>query len=257
MHWNVDPVLLKIGPIQIHWYGLLFATGLLGAYYIAEWMFKKEGKDTKLLEPLFLYIIIGLIIGARLAHVLFYDFDYYISHPIEILEIWKGGLASHGGFLGVIIALYIFSKKYNFSLSWLLSRGSIVAMLVATFIRIGNFFNSEIVGIKTNSSFGVIFDRVDSYPRHPVVLYEALSYFIIFLILLYLYKKMSYDKFTRLGFGLVLVLGFGARVFLEQFKTTQSEFASYLPLTMGQMLSIPFIIIGIILILKGLRASTK
>lgn len=253
MHWNIDPILLQIGPLKLHWYGLLFALGLLGGYYLTEWMFKRENKDTKLIEPLFLYIVVGMIIGSRLAHVLFYDFSYYLKHPLEVFAIWKGGLASHGGFLGVIIALYLFSKRYNFSFMWLLSRGGIVAMFVATFIRIGNFFNSEIVGAKTLAPWGVVFDRVDNIPRHPVVLYESFSYLLIFLILIYLYKKLPPQKFTNIGFSLTLILGFGARVFLEQFKTTQSEFATNLPLSMGQILSIPFIIIGFILLLKGLK----
>ncbi len=258
IHWNIDPIMLKLGPLQIHWYGLIFATGLLGGFYITEWMAKREGKDTKDLEPLFLYIVIGMVVGARLAHCLFYDFNYYAKHPLEILYIWKGGLASHGGFLGVILALYLYSKKYKtFSLSWLLSRGSIVAMFIATFIRIGNFFNSELVGKKSDFSFAVVFDRVDNFPRHAVVLYESFSYFLIFLILLFLYKKLSYQKFTKIAFGLVLILGFGARVFLEQFKTTQSEFVKEysLLLSMGQILSLPFIAIGIILLIKGLKSD--
>ena len=253
MHWNIDPILLQIGPLKLHWYGLLFASGLLGGYNLAEWMFKKEGKDLKLIEPLFVYIIIGMVLGARLAHCFFYDFSYFSKHPIEILYVWQGGLASHGGFLGVIIALWLFSKKYNFSFAWLLSRGSIVAMFIATFIRVGNFFNSEIVGKKTTTAFGVIFDRVDNFPRHPVVLYESLAYFTIFLILLYIYKKVSYQKFTNIAFGLVLILGFGVRVLLEQFKTTQSEFTTNTTLTMGQMLSIPFIILGAIILIYGLK----
>jgi len=253
MHWNINPILLDIGPIKLHWYGLIFALGLLGGYYITEWMFKKESKDIKLIEPLFVYVVIGMIIGARLVHCFFYDFSYFSSHPLEILYVWQGGLASHGGFLGVIIALWLFSKKYNFSFKWLLSRGSIVAMFIATFIRIGNFFNSEIVGNKTNSIFGVIFDRVDNFPRHPVVLYESFSYFVIFLLLIYLYKNISNKKFTNIAFGLVLILGFSTRVFLEQFKTQQSEFTTNAILSMGQMLSIPFIIIGAIILIYGLK----
>jgi prolipoprotein diacylglyceryl transferase len=255
MHWNINPILLKLGAIKLHWYGILFALGLLGGYYLTEWMFKKENKDTKLIEPLFLYIVIGMIIGSRLAHVLFYDFDYFYKHPIEIFYIWRGGLASHGGFFGVIIALWLFSKKYNFKFNWLLSRGTIVAMFTATFIRVGNFFNSEIVGIKTNSNFGIIFDRVDNYPRHPVVLYEAVVYFSIFLILIYLYKRISFEKFTKIAFGLTLFLGFGARFFIENYKSAQSEFASYLPISMGQLLSLPFIIVGVILLIYGLRSK--
>ncbi len=255
IHWNVDPILLHLGALELHWYGLLFASGLLGGYYLTEWMFKEEAKNQKLIEPLFVYIFVGMVIGSRMFHVIFYDPSYYFAHPLEILQIWKGGLASHGGFLGVIIALWLFSKKYNFSLKWLLSRGSIVAMFIATFIRIGNFFNSEIVGDKTNSNWGVIFDRVDSFPRHPVVLYESLSYFLIFLILITLYKRVSKEFFTKIAFGLTLVLGFGARVFIEQFKSVQSEFANSLPLSMGQLLSVPFIVVGVILIIFALKKS--
>ena len=254
-HWNIDPVMLHLGAIQVHWYGLLFAFGLLVGYNLTERMFKAEDKDVKLVEQLFVYVFIGMIVGSRAFHVIFYDPSFYFSHPLEIVKIWKGGLASHGGFLGVIIALWLFSKKYNFSLKWLLSRGSIVAMFIAACIRIGNFFNSEIVGDKTNANWGVIFDRVDSFPRHPVVLYESFSYFIIFLILIFLYKKLSKEMFTNIAFGLTLVLGFGSRMFIEQFKTLQSEFASSMPLTMGQLLSIPFIIVGIILIFIALKKS--
>lgn len=255
MTWNINPVAINLGAIKIHWYGIIFATGLFLAYNLTEYMFKKEGKNSKDIESLFVYVVVGMIIGSRLAHVLFYDLDFYLAHPLEIFMVWHGGLASHGGFLGVIIALWLFAKKYNYSYMWLLSRGAIGAMLIATFIRIGNFFNSEIVGLPTKSLFGVIFQRVDNIPRHPVVLYESLAYFIIFLILLTLYKKLSPQKFTKIGFGLVLVLGFGARVFLEQFKTAQSEFAYELPLTMGQLLSIPFIIIGAIILIYGLKSN--
>jgi len=251
--WNIDPVAINFGAIKLHWYGLLFATGLFLGYNLAEWIFKKENKDTKLLEPLFIYIVIGMVLGSRLAHVLFYDLDFYLAHPLEIFMVWHGGLASHGGFFGVIIALWLFSKKYNFSLAWLLSRGAIPSMIIAAFIRVGNFFNSEIVGIKTDSSFGVVFQRVDAFARHPVVLYEAFAYFIIFLILFILYKKLPPQKFSKIGFGLVLILGFGARFFIEFYKTAQSEFATYLPISMGQLLSIPFIIIGGIVIIYGLK----
>ncbi len=249
--WNIDPILLKIGPIQMHWYGLIFALGLLGAYSIAEYIFKREGRDTKLLEPLFLYVVIGLLVGARLAHVLFYDPDFYLAHPAEILKIWHGGLASHGGFLGLMMGLWLFSKKYKIELLWLLSRATIPAMLVAAAIRIGNFFNSEIIGKATDGTWGVIFSRVDSTPRHPVVLYESISYLIIFTLLFWLYKKLDEKKFTNIALGLTFLLGFSARFVLEYFKTAQSEFATALPITMGQLLSVPFIIIGILLIIRG------
>ena len=251
--WNVNPILFSFGAIKIHWYGVLFATSLLIAYYIGEWMFKRENKDIKLLEHLFIYIVVGLTIGARAFHVLFYDFDYYKAHPIEIFEVWKGGLASHGGFLGVIIALLLFCKRYNINFWWLISRVSIPAILVGAFIRLGNFFNSEIVGLPTNSNWGVVFTRVDNIPRHPVVLYESLSYFLIFFIMLYLYKKLSPNTFTKIGFASILILGFSARFILEYFKTSQSEFANHLPLTMGQILSVPYIVAGIILLIYSIK----
>ncbi len=251
--WNIDPVLLKIGPIQMHWYGLIFALGLLGAYSIAEYIFKREGKDTKLLELLFLYVVIGLLVGARLAHVLFYDPDFYFAHPAEIIKIWHGGLASHGGFIGLIAALWLFSKRYKVNFMWLLSRATIPAMLVAAAIRIGNFFNSEIVGKATDGTWGIIFSRVDSTPRHPVVLYESISYLIIFALLFWLYKKLDEKKFTNIALGLTFLLGFSARFVLEYFKTAQSEFATALPITMGQLLSVPFIIIGILLLIRGFK----
>ncbi len=252
-HWNIDPILFKIGPFQIHWYGLFFALSLLLAYFLAEWIFKREDKDIKLLEHLFIYIVIGLTIGARAFHVLFYDFDYYKAHPIEILEVWKGGLASHGGFLGVIVAILIFCKRYKVNFWWLISRVAMVAILVGAFIRVGNFFNSEIVGLPTNSNWGVVFDRVDNIPRHPVVLYESFSYFVIFFIMLYLYKRLSPDIFTKIGFGVVIILGFSARFILEYFKTAQSEFSNNLPLSMGQILSLPYIVAGIFLLIFSLK----
>lgn len=251
--WNIDPILIKLGPIQVHWYGLIFALGLLGAYSIAEYIFKREDQDRKLLEPLFLYIVIGLLVGARLAHVLFYDPDYYFDHPAEIIKIWHGGLASHGGFIGLIVGLWLFSKRYKFELLWLLSRATIPAMLVAATIRVGNFFNSEIVGKATDGSWGVIFSRIDSTPRHPVVLYESISYLTIFALLFWLYKKLDREKFTNIALGLTFILGFSARFMLEYFKTAQSEFATTLPVTMGQLLSVPFIFIGIILLIQGFK----
>jgi len=252
-HWNIDPILLNLGAIKLHWYGLLFASSLLIAYFMGEWMFKREKQDVKLLEQLFIYIVVGLTVGARLAHVLFYDLDYYLAHPLEVIQIWKGGLASHGGFLGVFIAIWLFCKRYNMSFLWVVSRAALPAMLVASFIRLGNFFNSEIVGKATNANWGVVFDRVDTIPRHPVVLYESISYFLIFLLLLYLYKKLPAQRYTNIAIGLVLTLGFSARFVLEYFKTAQSEFANDLPVTMGQLLSIPYIVVGLILLFFALK----
>ncbi len=248
MHWNINPIAFTLGPIQIHWYGIFFALGLLSAFYVGEYIFKKEGKDVKLLESYFLYLIIGITIGARLFHVFFYDFDYFMAHPLEILQVYKGGLASHGGVIGAIIATWLFCKKHNLNFWWLFSRAALGGLILAPFIRIGNFFNSEIVGLPTKSAFGVVFERVDNIPRHPVVLYEAFAYFLLFLISFYLYKKLSPQKFTQIGAGVIIAGVFIIRFFLEYFKTPQSEFANILPFSMGQMLSFPFILLGIIVI---------
>ena len=253
MVWNIDPIALHLGSVQMHWYGILFASGLLTAYFIGEWIFKKEGVDTKLLDPLFFYIVIGIVVGARLFHVIFYDPIYFSKHLLEILEVWKGGLASHGGAIGTILAIWLFSKKHNLSFSWLLARAMPSTFALATFIRIGNFFNSEIVGLKTNVAWSVIFERVDKFPRHPVVLYEAFAYFIIFIILLIMYNKLTKEQFTNTATGFGLFSAFTVRFFLEYVKTPQAEFANILPLSMGQILSLPFIALGLFLLLKGLK----
>jgi prolipoprotein diacylglyceryl transferase len=255
MVWDINPVAISIGNLSIHWYGIFFASGLLGAYFLGEYIFKKENLNPKLLEPFFIYLIIGITIGARLAHVLFYDLNYFKKHPIEIFYIWQGGLASHGGVIGAIVAIYIFCKKYKIDFSWMLSRSAFAAMILAPLIRLGNFFNSEIVGLPTKSAFGVIFKRVDNIPRHPVVLYESISYFLIFLLLFYLYKKLSSEQFTKIALGLVLFLVFLVRFILEYLKTPQSEFANILPLSMGQILSLPFIVLGLYFLLKFARNS--
>ncbi len=251
--WNIDPIALHIGAIQMHWYGILFASGLLSAYFIGEWIFKKEGVDTKLLDPLFFYIVIGIVVGARLFHVIFYDPIYFSHHLLEILEVWKGGLASHGGAIGAILAVWLFCKKYNIDFWWLIARAMPSTFVLATFIRIGNFFNSEIVGLKTNLPWGVVFERVDKFPRHPVVLYESFAYFLIFIALLIMYKKLTKEQFTNIATGFGIFSAFTVRFFLEYVKTPQAEFANILPLSMGQLLSLPFIALGLFLLIRGIK----
>jgi len=253
MVWNTDPIALHLGSIELHWYGITFATGLLLAYFIGEWIFKKEGVDTKLLDPLFLYIVIGITVGARLFHVVFYDPIYFMHHPLEILQVWKGGLASHGGAIGAILAIWLFSKKHKLDFWWLIARAIPSTFALATLIRVGNFFNSEIVGLPTKAPWGVVFERVDNLARHPVVLYEAFGYFLIFLLTIALYLKLDRDKFTKIIPGLSIALAFTLRFVLEYFKTPQAEFANILPLSMGQILSLPFIAGGIFLLLRGLK----
>lgn len=251
IYWDVNPEILKLGPFTIRWYGLLFALGFLIGYQIMLFIFKREKKKEADLNDLLWYIILGTVIGARLGHCLFYNPVYYLSHPLEIIQIWKGGLASHGGAIGILIAIYYFVKKKNqYSYLWLLDRIAIPTALGGSFIRLGNLFNSEIIGKPTNASWGFIFAAVDNVPRYPAQLYESIAYLLIF-IFLFAYYFRSNAKFKN-GFllGLFLVLVFTFRFFVEFIKEDQTYFEQYLPLNMGQILSIPFIIAGIYLLFR-------
>ena len=244
--WNIDPTIFKFGFLQVRWYSLLFVGSFIVGLYIMQYIFKKEGKDPEILDSLLVYLLVGTIIGARLVHCLFYEPNYYLKHPLEILFIWKGGLASHGGLLGAIIALWIFVKRYKLPFLWLMSRLSIPAMLTASAIRFGNFFNSEILGKPTQVPWAIIFEKFDQTPRHPAQLYEAISYLLIFFLLIYLYKrlpkKLSIYLLPSIGAG----LSFGVRFFIEFVKMPQADYKSNFFLNTGQILSIPFILFCII-----------
>lgn len=220
-----------------------------------KWIFEREGKDASIVDDGMVYLLVGAVVGARLMHCFAYEPDFYLSHPIEILKVWKGGLASHGGLLGVLIASWIFTKKHHLSYIWLLSRIAIPSALVASFIRLGNFFNSEIVGIPTDKPWAIVFSRIDLYPRHPVQLYESLAYFVIFILLWQLYLRLKPSLVTKLFPGLFLVLVFTIRFFLEYVKTRQADYQWDIPLSTGQVLSIPFIIWGIVWMMTALRSS--
>ena len=258
--WNIDPTLLHLGPLQLRWYGLLFVGSFFLGLMILQWMFKKEGKNPDILDNFLIYVLIGTVIGARLMHCFAYEPEFYLSHPLEIFKVWKGGLASHGGLLGVLIAMYLFSKRYKLSYLWLISRVTIPGALTAAFVRFGNFFNSEILGLPTDKPWGIIFERIDMIPRHPVQLYEASAYLILVLILLSLYKSISSSFFTKLAPGIFFTFMFTLRFLLEYTKTRQADYTTSLPFTTGQMLSIPFIILGLVWMLwafKSLNAPRK
>jgi len=248
-HWNADPKLLSLGPLTVHWYGLLFAAGFLIGLRIMNWIYVCEQRNPNELDSLFLYVIAGTIIGARLGHVLFYDPAYYLNNPLDIIKVWKGGLASHGGTVGIIVAIIIYSRKAcHPSWLWILDRFCMTAALGGAFIRIGNFFNSEIIGTPVN--YGIVFDRFDSLPRHPVQLYESLSYLLIFIVTLTAYKR--YGKTLKEGklFGLFMIILFSSRFILEFFKTRQADYAQSMNLSVGQWLSAPLILLGLWLVLR-------
>ena len=255
--WNVDPNIFTFGSLQLRWYGLLFVGSFFLGLYILQWIFKREGKDPAILDNLLIYVVVGAVVGARLMHCFAYEPEFYLSHPLEILKVWKGGLASHGGLLGVLIALYLFAKKYHVDYLWLLSRVSIPGALTAAFVRFGNLFNSEILGLPTDKPWAIIFARVDMLPRHPVQLYEAIAYLILFVILVSIYRKVSPSFATKILPGIFLTYMFTVRFFLEYTKTRQADYQWDLPLTTGQALSLPFILIGILWIIWAVKQRNK
>ena len=255
IHWNVSPEIFSLGPIHVRWYGLLFAVGFLFGYSHGEKMFKHENIDLKWLESLFIYLIVATIIGARLGHVLFYGWDYYSQHPIEILYVWQGGLASHGGVLGIIIAMLIWSKYVSKrSILWVLDRVVVPSIFVGALIRFGNLMNSEIYGMPTTLPWGFIFERNhETVAKHPTQIYEALSYLVTFGVMLYMYWKTKAKDYQGLIVGVFFVMVFSARFFIEFIKEVQESFENSMSLDMGQWLSIPFVLTGIFLIIRALK----
>ncbi|MHC4849977.1 MAG: prolipoprotein diacylglyceryl transferase [Planctomycetota bacterium] len=254
LHWNLDPTIVEIGPIALRYYGVCFAAGFLIGYSIIQRIFKQEGKPEKDLDSLCVALVVGTIVGARLGHCLFYHPAEYLADPISILKVWEGGLASHGGVIGNLVALWFYARKRpDQSYLWLLDRIVIPTALAAALIRIGNFFNSEIVGIPTTKPWGVVFERfrnegADGPARHPAQLYESLCYLLIFGFMVWLYRRRRALTPHGLLLGWFFVLLFTARFFVEFVKVPQKPGVEEDMLRQGQFLSIPFILVGIWLI---------
>lgn len=253
--WNADPILFSLGPIAVRWYGLAFAIGFIIGYNIVGRMFRHEGAPEKWLGILLAYVMVATIVGARLGHVFFYEWDYYSGHPAEILKIWNGGLASHGGTIANIIAVFLFSwfvsKK---PASWTFDKLVIPIALVGGLIRLGNLMNSEIYGAYTDLPWGFIFVRNgETMPAHPTQLYEALCYFALFGLLMWMYWKKNAEERPWLITGVFFIGIFLPRFLIEYVKNVQVEseyqmIADY-GMNMGQVLSIPFILIGVFLVI--------
>jgi len=269
IYWNVDPEIINAFGISLRYYGVLFVSGIILCIYILGWIYKRENIPLENLEKLSIYGMIGILAGARLGHCLFYEPSYYLSHPLEmILPItfppdggieFTGyqGLASHGGVLGLLIALYFYSRTTKHSILDSIDLIAVVIGLSFGFIRLGNFMNSEIIGIPTTLPWAVIFERVDNVPRHPAQLYEAIAYFIIFAIMMILYKKMRDRLKNGFFFGLATVLFVTARFLIEFIKEDQVGFEDGMALNMGQLLSLPYIVVGIGFIIYGLMKTRK
>jgi len=255
IHWNADPEIFRIGQFAVRWYGLLFASGFLIGYYIGEKMLRSEKVSPRWIDSLFFYIIIATVVGARLGHVFFYGWEHYLKHPLEIFMTWKGGLASHGGAAGILIALWIHSRLVTKrTMLWSLDRIVVPTALVAAFIRLGNLMNSEIYGIQTSLPWGFIFEQNgETIAKHPTQIYEALLYLLAFVVLMVVYLKTSARNRPGLILGLFFILMFTARFFIEFIKEDQEAFESGMMLNMGQWLSVPFILSGIGLVWRALK----
>ena len=261
--WNPNLVAFHLGPMSIRWYSLCWLLGLASAYFIVKRLYKEQKIKPELFDPLFIYCFVGILIGARLGHCLFYEPDYFLSSGKHIVEMilpihfmadgsWKftgyEGLASHGGTIGLIIALWLYVRRTKVNIWRVLNNVAIATPVTACFIRLGNLMNSEIIGKATDVPWAFIFERVDMTPRHPGQLYEAIAYAIFFVIGWYLYRKKPQRVGTGFFFGLCITLIFTARFFIEFTKDIQEEFEASMLLNMGQLLSIPFVIVGLLCI---------
>ena len=259
--WNPDLVAFSIGSFSFRWYSLCWLLGLLAAYLIVKRLYKEQKIKPELFDPLFIYCFVGILIGSRLGHCLFYEPDYFLSSWRHVVEMflpihfmadgsWKftgyEGLASHGGTIGLIIALWLYVRHTKVNLWCVLDNVAIATPTTACLIRLGNLMNSEIIGKVTDVPWAFIFERVDMYPRHPGQLYEAIAYAVFFFIGWYMYRKRPERVGTGFFFGLCITLIFTARFFIEFTKDIQESFEADMLLNMGQLLSIPFVIVGLL-----------
>lgn len=271
--WDIDPVLLSIGGFAVRYYSLCWLAAFAACYHVMRSIFRREALSAEHLDALLAYVFLGTFIGARLGHCLFYETHYYLAHPwrivIPLYERADGslgfgfmGLASHGAAIGIVVSLILYARRYRFPVWELLDKLGVVAPLGGAFIRLGNFFNSEIIGAPTDGPWGVVFSRVDPLPRHPAQLYEALGYFAAFAVTYVAYGRSRGKVGTGYFFGLSVLLIFGLRFAVEFVKEVQEPFEAYLrdsiSLDMGQLLSIPFILTGAaVMAARRKRASAR
>ena len=279
--WNVDPVLIHLGSLEIRWYGLLWALGFFVGYFVMRRMYRREKMTDDSMDKLLIYMLVFTVIGARIGHCLFYEPEFYLSHPLKMLAVWEGGLASHGGAIGILIGLWIYVRNYNKSPKkkdekqrityiWILDRIVVAVCLVGALIRVGNVMNHEIYGTPTSLPWGFVFLRgaeqfcgtFDNYtacnawdapcppsqwlPCHPTGLYEAFFCLVAMGILLWMYYKRDLgNRQPGLMFGTFLIIIFGSRILIEFLKNVQVDFERDMVFDMGQWLSIPFVLVGI------------
>ena len=265
IYWDADPVFIRIGAIPIYYYSLSFIAGTVLSVWILKKLFQENGISWVNLQLLVVWSTVSLFVGARLGHCLFYEPDYFLSHPLEIFlpitakadggYLFTGyqGMASHGGALGLIVALILYSVCRHQPVIRTLDHIAIVLPLAAAFIRIGNLMNSEMIGIPTGMAGAFVFERVDAIPRHPAQLYEALAYLVVFFLNIGLYRKTGIGKYPGLYWGMMLSLVFIARFGIEFVKEKQVPLEEGMILDLGQVLSIPFILIGIVFLVYAFK----
>ncbi len=263
--WTADPILFSLGPIQVRWYSLMFIIGFWLGLKIEEKIYKREGIPQEWLDKVFLYVFIGTIVGARLGHVLFYGWEYYSQNPLDILKVWEGGLASHGGAFGIIVTiLYLSYRVLKVKPLFIFDRLVIPVALVAFLIRMGNLFNHEIYGYPTDLPWGFRYienirawqagaEPIFTAPSHPTQLYEGITYLLVFALLMWMYWKKNAQLRPGLIFGTFFIGIFGSRIVIEMIKNNQESFEDAMALNMGQILSIPFVIYAIFLIVRALK----
>jgi phosphatidylglycerol:prolipoprotein diacylglycerol transferase len=269
IHWDINPEITNIMGFPLRYYGILFAGGIVLCVFILRWIFKNENISSDKLDTLTVYGVIGIIVGARLGHCLFYDPAYYLNHPLEMFLPFKisasgeykftgyEGLASHGGAAGLIIALILYSKSTKESILNTVDLIGVVAPLGCCFIRLANLMNSEILGFPTTVPWAFVFERVDNLPRHPAQLYEVICYLLSFILIFYLYKTNRLKLQNGFFFGLSISLIFIARFFIEFVKERQVSFEEQMTLDMGQLLSIPFVVVGVGFMFYGLMKTRR
>lgn len=265
INWTVTPQLIE-GWSTPNKYGLLFVTGIIIGYFVIKRMFKEDKIDESYLDKLLMYMVIATIVGARLGHVFFYDWEYYSKNPQDIVKVWEGGLASHGAAIAIIIAVFVYSKYViKKPILWVLDRVVIPVAIAACFIRLGNLVNHEIIGKLTTLPWGFIFnfspDAVNPLtgevlPRHPAQLYEAIYYLITFFVLMFLYWKKNWRFKQGSIFGIFMIVLWSGRFFIEFVKDAQTERDINNALSTGQWLSLPFILVGIVILYRSFKTSS-
>jgi len=247
IHWNVSPEAFSFGPLTVRWYGILYGCAFIASYYAFKELLKFDKVSEDFADRALIYMILGTVIGARLGDCFFYHPVYYLQNPLEIVAVWKGGLSSHGGACGILTALYLLGRKIKKPYIWVLDRVVIVIGVAGFFIRMGNLMNSEIYGHITNLPWGFVFERNrETLPKHPTQIYEALYYALTYVVLRFVYRKCDNRPRPFLIFGLFLIMVFGFRFCIEFIKNPQEDFEQNMMFNMGQWLSLPFIIMGVI-----------